>query len=1197
MSTPQTTPQNVESNSTQPTVAQRSVVNYSRWMTDNATAIANMKLYQLALPSAHNAGMDTSHLWGLEELWAACQTNSFGFQLEAGARVLDLRLYDASYKKLVGNHSPTWIFKEEFVFNHAIVTGRTLQSCIDEVREFSTKNPGEIIILDIHQYDRGKYASDSVTRCLKYFNPILEMLIPPSAANLTIGEIRAKFSRQNIIIAWGHGNGFWGTLRHAWLNKDSVSESDIVEFCNTMMAEPLPNLWSLSATAYNSSGPAVLNSSHRLWGNTVFKPGQQTGNIINVDFIERTGIVDRCIALNIARGQDTTLPVAPNDLTITQLIDNGKPVEAASFKWSRGTDNTGVVGHQIYQDEHLFFSTNENEYSTNVLARPYNYTIRAFDIMGNISAPSSKVFSHLKDNIPPTKPGGPLIRNISFYTISIFWDESQDSAGIKGYEIQKNGAFLDFVDGVEYTLTNLNPAEYASIKVCARDWSNNSSEWANMSIPQRPMVPQRNEISVKTFTESQVMYIGWLITNNALAKFTIIITLDGTIIKTEPVGEFTSGFSFSHKTPTDRDLTFGIQYVMNYGTDKEERSETTEYTVCFNKLTAPDNLEGSSIAPGSFTLTWCPSTDTRLTGYAISRNEEAPVLVPSSPCSYTATNINPDSTTDYLYEVWAIDENTDNVSAPISINLSYAPPTTPGIPELIALGHSSASLIWAPSSGVGPIRYKIYLNGVLVRQTNHPSAELNYLRTSTHYLVEVRAVNRIGTSQPSPKAFKTLLRPPTNLKLKHNSGTCRLSWDPIFARSPTHEGTINGQPFTAGALGHSFNLEQFSPGEPPHHFTFMVKTILDGATSETTTFNTVLDDVTPPTQPGKPLISHITNNSAYVSWTSASDNTGVTRYKLVRNGISVRYTPTNELTLDKIASGQVHSVYVRAEDKDGNLSLASERTVFRTTGTAPVYPSPSASIKALTSTTARLDWSHAPDALYPAGVMIMVDGYHYETSLITNSAVLRDLIPGFTYIVELFSFDAVGAMSEPTTLHYEPKYITPPSMPTNLKTTESTSNSSTFTWDAATDDTRALEYVIYLEDVYFDSTPLTQYTVFLLPGEYNIKICAMDLFGNISETASIAVIIEGELPSAPSNFRYTQTSLIPIPTLEWDKSSGDVLEYDIAITGPLGSTSHYFTALTFTKPVLLPRTRYDVTITARNENGHSSPLISEFTTK
>jgi predicted phage tail protein len=118
-----------------------------------------------------------------------------------------------------------------------------------------------------------------------------------------------------------------------------------------------------------------------------------------------------------------------------------------------------------------------------------------------------------------------------------------------------------------------------------------------------------------------------------------------------------------------------------------------------------------------------------------------------------------------------------------------------------------------------------------------------------------------------------------------------------------------------------------------------------------------------------------------------------------------------------------------------------------------------------------------------------------------------------------------------------------------------------------------------------------------MPGEYTFEVCAVDLSGNASEPAAISVQIEGKPSSAPTDFKFSQTGLIP--KLEWDAPSDmeDVIRYKITLSGPQGGTLPYETANTFFQPILLPRTRYSANITAINAIGRSLPLIAEFTTK
>lgn len=622
------------------------------------------------------------------------------------------------------------------------------------------------------------------------------------------------------------------------------------------------------------------------------------------------------------------------------------------------------------------------------------------------------------------------------------------------------------------------------------------------------------------------------------------------------------------------------------------------------RICAPGNVRGLRQPPNTAHLTWdepyatchlCPDA----IGYDVYGEGIATQHVVRPPCEITGLKTN----IEYLIYVTA-KAGGNNVSIPSAFRFFKTKPNVPGTPQLSNITYSSATLTWTPSTDSGEIkRYRIYLNGFLVGQTKGTSFNLNHLKSCFGFLVQVCAVNEVGVSDLAWVTFRTLLEPPKNLKLRHNFGTCRLTWSPLFLVAPTHEGTVNGRPFTAGPLGYSFSLAELSPGPAPHHFHFTIFAKLGEQVSETTIFTTTLDDVTPPTKPGRPVVSNITHDSAQLTWAPASDNTGVTGYRVVINGMRVFTTGNTHYLYKTSSNGSYKCVYIRAEDKDGNLSIPSDRTVFRTTGAEDKpLPSPVAIITGLTSTTARLDWSLAEGLDLPSvGVMIMIDDSHYETSMISNTAVLRNLIPGFRYIIEVFAFDPFGRMSEPTVIHYEPKDITPPGMPGRLRETDSTSDSITLSWDVSEDDVGVLEYAIYSNQEYFDSTVLTTYVaVNLLPGTYTFEVCAMDASGNVSEPASITVSVGGKLVSAPTNFRFAQaTGTLPIPTLQWDAPADmdNVIRYDIVLTGPMGTAVPYHTARTFLQPLLLPRTRYDVSITALNEIGRSLPLIAEMTTK
>ncbi|VVM57596.1 fibronectin type III domain-containing protein [Pseudomonas fluorescens] len=533
------------------------------------------------------------------------------------------------------------------------------------------------------------------------------------------------------------------------------------------------------------------------------------------------------------------------------------------------------------------------------------------------------------------------------------------------------------------------------------------------------------------------------------------------------------------------------------------------------QICAPGNVRGWRNSPTSALLNWdepystcqlCPDA----IGYDVFGEGIATHSVGRPPCELTG--LKPD--VEYLFYVMA-KAAANNVSTPSPVRVfKRRPPGKPGTPELMELSHAAATLSWAPSSqGDGNTRYRVYLNGFLVKRVAQPQVSLTHLQSLTDYRVEVQAVNESGVSERSFMTFQTRLRPPSNLRFSHRNGKCRLAWDPIFKKKPTHELSINGQQFTVapGRWGYNFKLADVSPGPVPHHLKFAVHAQLDGINSEVALLEQTLIDDVPPGRPGTPVVRDVTDTSATLSWEPSSDNVGVTEYRVLLNGV-IPYTSADTLcTFTNLSSGTYHWAFVRARDKDGNLSTPSRIAVFNTTGQAPSpQPAPPpVEITALTSTSANLGWTLESRV---SGVRISINDEHFRDVLFLDRLPLKDLTPDVEYSISVSAFDIFGQLSEPTVVAYMPRDVTPPGTPGNLRKGDVTADSVMLAWEESTDDVGLHEYVIYNNCEYFDRTPLTHYTaVDLLPGTYSFEVCAMDLSGNASEPAALTVSIEGEL--------------------------------------------------------------------------------------
>lgn len=85
---------------------------------------------------------------------------------------------------------------------------------------------------------------------------------------------------------------------------------------------------------------------------------------------------------------DTQPPSVPQSVTATAIGSTG-----ATVSWNASTDNVGVTGYDVYQDNSLVVSTGNlsTSYTITGLVPPatHSYTVAAYDAKGNTSAPSA----------------------------------------------------------------------------------------------------------------------------------------------------------------------------------------------------------------------------------------------------------------------------------------------------------------------------------------------------------------------------------------------------------------------------------------------------------------------------------------------------------------------------------------------------------------------------------------------------------------------------------------------------------------------------------------------------------------------------------------------------------------------------------------------------------------------------------------
>ncbi|WLG97183.1 fibronectin type III domain-containing protein [Pseudomonas sp. FP198] len=194
-----------------------------------------------------------------------------------------------------------------------------------------------------------------------------------------------------------------------------------------------------------------------------------------------------------------------------------------------------------------------------------------------------------------------------------------------------------------------------------------------------------------------------------------------------------------------------------------------------------------------------------------------------------------------------------------------------------------------------------------------------------------------------------------------------------------------------------------------------------------------------------------------------------------------------------------------------------------------------------TSTSALLTWTFEDGDKLGYGIRITVNGdYHGDVFLPARSKRLENLELGTEYTITIIAYTMFAQnLSKPTILNYEPKDVTPPTVPGNLRAAETVPHSVSLTWEASTDDIGMHGYIIYDNYEYCDELPTTQYTATdLYPGPHLFHVRALDIYGNASEPAVVLIDVQGKAPPSwsapPPSSHLTDTSV----SLSWTPSSG-----------------------------------------------------------
>ena len=344
-----------------------------------------------------------------------------------------------------------------------------------------------------------------------------------------------------------------------------------------------------------------------------------------------------------------------------------------------------------------------------------------------------------------------------------------------------------------------------------------------------------------------------------------------------------------------------------------------------------------------------------------------------------------------------------------------------------------------------------------------------------------------------------------------------------------------------------------NPSKPSAHITPII-TYVDKAVADTEA----------PSVPADVKATDVTETTAKLTWSEATDNVGVAGYNVYVNEAKVNDTLVTgtEYSLTDLTAATEYSVTVTAVDAAENESAKSEAVIFTTEAEkdteAPTAPT---EVKAteVTETTAKVTWSEATDNVGVVGYNVYLNETKVNDTLVTGTEyALTELTEATEYAVRVTAVDAAeneSARSEAATFttlkKEEPKDTEAPSVPTAVVAADITQTTAKVTWDASTDNVGVAGYNVYVNEAKVNASPVTV-TEYDLTGlteatEYTVRVTAVDAAENESARSEAVTFTtleaeeetDTEAPTAPAEVKATEVTETTAK-LTWNEATDNV---------------------------------------------------------
>ncbi|UOK43614.1 MULTISPECIES: fibronectin type III domain-containing protein [Flavobacterium] len=437
-------------------------------------------------------------------------------------------------------------------------------------------------------------------------------------------------------------------------------------------------------------------------------------------------------------------------------------------------------------------------------------------------------------------------------------------------------------------------------------------------------------------------------------------------------------------------------------------------------------LSASGTTASSTNLSWTAATDNvGVTGYNVYQNGVLKTTTTATSLAVSGLT----ASTAYNFYVTTKDAagNVSTASNTVNVTTSaLADTVVPSASTLSASGTtaSSTNLTWtAATDNVGVTGYNVYQNGVLKTTVTGTTLAVSGLTASTAYNFYVTtkdAAGNVSTASNTVNVTTSAVADtavPTVSTLSA-SGTTASSTNLSWTAATDNVGVTGYNVYQNGVLkttvtGTTLGISGLA-SSTAYNFYVKAKDVAGNVSTASNTVNvttSALADTAVPTV-STLSASGTTASSTNLTWTTATDNVGVTGYNVYQNGVLKTTVTGTTLAVSGLASSTAYNFYVKAKDVAGNVSSASN-TVNVTTPALADTSVPSASTLSASGTTAsstNLAWTAASDNVGVTGYNVYQNGV-LKTTVTGTTLAVSGLSASTAYNFYVKAKDAAGNLS------------------------------------------------------------------------------------------------------------------------------------------------------------------------------------------